>query len=255
MSCISGIDLQYSIFVGATSLRKIRPMFDGVDFKRETAEVEIVRTSEAETLPANSVPIVDASLEVECVDALRRILAEQINLAVPSSVDAAAERFRALIRDGNDDAIVISALMKAQETVRPGIDLFERTSANAAFLIAAVSCVLEPGMPDQDVLGETSFEIDELVSVSALSSADWLQIAVNGAKRGAGQYFGADDLYDWIEDDVNPDELVTIEMATAWTDRMWNTIGVTNEERLTESGAWLLPRAVCFAWGASFDTQ
>ncbi len=218
--------------------------------------MEIVRTPDAQTLSASNGVFVNPSLEVECVDALRRILVDQIDASVPVCIDETAERFRALIASGNDDAVLISALMKAQTTIRPNMELFGDTSANAVFLIAAVSCVLEPGMPDGEVLGETLFEIDELVSVSALSSADWLQIAVNGAKRGAGQYFGADDLYDWIEDDVNPDELVTIEMATMWTDRMWNVIGVTNEEeRLTESGAWLLPRAVCFAWGASFDNH
>jgi hypothetical protein len=231
-------------------------VFSGGLRERETRGVEIVRQPAADAGSSNDVEAflrTGVTLESECADALRRILAEQIGVPAPDDIAEVAQQFRDRVVARDEDAVLVSALMAAQSLVHPESG---ESVSDAFLLIAAVSSVLEPGLPDDAVLGEVDYDPDELFSVSALSGADWLQIAVNGAKRGAGQFFGSDDLFDWIEDDLNPDELPAVEIATTWVDRMWHAIGVTgDDERLTAVGAWLLPRGICLAWGRNFDAK
>jgi hypothetical protein len=216
-------------------------------------------TGPKDVAPPSSLPLASVaalpSLEIECVEALRRILAEHVGEPMPNGAAEAVARFRTLISEREPDAVLIRALMSSQSLVRTHSEEAFDDASDEFILVAAASVVVEPGMPNEAMLHGESIDFDELVSVSVLTSADWLQFIVNGAKRGAGQYFGADDMFDWIEDDVVPDDLPTVEIATVWIDRLWGVVGITDdEERLTPLGAWILPRAICLAWGANFDT-
>jgi hypothetical protein len=178
-------------------------------------------------------------LDRESVAALQRILADGRSVPAPASLPAVASALRAAWNDEEEPAQVAALLGEIDPT----------QLSDPGLLILAAASVVDPTWS-----GEGDIDPDDLVAISALDTADWLQIVVNGAKRGAGQYFMAEDFLDWIEDDVVTDDLEAVERGLAWLDSMWRSIGlIDDEDRLTEVGEWVLPRALCHAWGASFD--
>jgi hypothetical protein len=178
-------------------------------------------------------------LDRESVEALQRILADGRSVPAPASLPAVALALRAAWNDDEEPAQVAALLG----------DVDPAQLSDSGLLILAAASVVDPAWS-----GEGDIDPDDLVAISALDTADWLQIVVNGAKRGAGQYFMAEDFLDWIEDDVVTDDLEAVERGLAWLDSMWRSIGlIDDEDRLTEVGEWVLPRALCHAWGASFD--
>jgi hypothetical protein len=180
-----------------------------------------------------------STLDRESVSALQRILAEKRSAVAPESLSVVAQQLRAAWT--NDDELVPVAALLGQ--------LDPSQLSDSGLLILAASSVVDPSWS-----GNGMIDPDDLVSISALDTADWLQIVVNGCKRGAGQYFMAEDFLDWIEDDVVSDDLEAVERGLAWLDTIWRSIGlIDGEDRLTAVGEWVLPRALCHAWGASFD--
>ncbi len=178
-------------------------------------------------------------LDRESVEALQRILAECRSLPAPMELCAAASALRSAWHDTEEPAPVAALLSEVDPA----------QLSDSGLLILAASSVVEPAWS-----GEGDIDPDDLVAISALDTADWLQIVVNGAKRGAGQYFMAEDFLDWIEDDVVTDDLEAVERGLAWLDSIWRSIGlIDDEDRLTKVGEWVLPRALCHAWGSSFD--
>jgi hypothetical protein len=180
-----------------------------------------------------------AMLDRESVEALQRILADCRSLPAPTALGAVASALRSSWHDQDEPTPVAGLLGELDPS---------QLSDSGLLVLAASSVVMSArsGFGDAD--------IDDLVAISALDTADWLQIVVNGVKRGAGQYFMAEDFLDWIEDDLVTDDLGAVERGLAWIDRIWRSIGlIDDEDRLTETGEWVLPRALCHAWGASFD--
>lgn len=177
-------------------------------------------------------------LDRESVEALQRILAQCRSLPAPAELGAVASALRMAWR--GEKPAPVAALLS---------ELDPAQLSDSGLLILAAASVVDPSWS-----GEGDIDPDDLVAISALDTADWLQIVVNGAKRGAGQYFMAEDFLDWIEDDVVTDDLEAVERGLAWLDGMWRSLGlIDDEDRLTEVGEWVLPRALCHAWGASFD--
>jgi hypothetical protein len=178
-------------------------------------------------------------LDRESVEALQRILADGRLKPAPASLGAVASQLRTAWANEEEPAPVAALLGEVDPA----------QLSDSGLLIVAAACVVDPTWS-----GEGEIDPDDLVAISALDTADWLQIVVNGCKRGAGQYFMAEDFLDWIEDDVVTDDLEAVERGLAWLDSMWRSIGlIDDEDRLTEVGEWVLPRALCHAWGASFD--
>jgi hypothetical protein len=177
-------------------------------------------------------------LDQESSEAIRRIFAEKRSVPAPPSLGAAAGALR---------AAWVNPVEPAPIAVLLDIDVSQ--VSDVGLLILAAASVVESSRT-----GSGQADVDDLVAISALGTADWLQIVVNGVKRGAGQYFTADDFLDWIEDDVSTDDLPAIEHGLAWLDSLWRSIGlIDSEDRLTEVGEWVLPRALCHTWGSSFD--
>ena len=180
-----------------------------------------------------------STLDRESVSALQRILADKRWLAAPDVIEAVASALRASCADAAEPALIAALLGDFDPSI----------VSDAGLLILAASSVVDPSWS-----GQGDIDPDDLIAISALDTADWLQIVVNGAKRGAGQYFSAEDFFDWIEDDLVTDDVNAVERGLAWLDSMWRSIGlIDNEDRLTAVGEWVLPRALCHAWGASFD--
>jgi hypothetical protein len=178
-------------------------------------------------------------LDRESVEALQRILADSRSVPAPASLGAVASHLRMDWVDEDGRALVAALLGEVDPA----------QLSDSGLLIVAAASVVDPVWS-----GKGDLDPDDLVAISSLDTADWLQIVVNGCKRGAGQYFMAEDFLDWIEDDVVTDDLEAVERGLAWLDTMWRSIGlIDDEDRLTEVGEWVLPRALCHAWGASFD--
>lgn len=178
-------------------------------------------------------------LDRESVEALQRILADCRSVPAPASLSVVAAALRASWRD-QDKPAKVAALLGEVDPAK---------LSDSGLLILAAASVVDPTWS-----GEGDIDPDDLVAISSLDTADWLQIVVNGAKRGAGQYFMAEDFLDWIEEDVVSDDLEAVERGLAWLDSIWRSLGlIDDEDRLTDVGEWVLPRALCHAWGASFD--
>lgn len=57
-----------------------------------------------------------------------------------------------------------------------------------------------------------------------------------------------------LESGLDPDDEAHLETAFWILNLPWHALGVTDrDQRLTELGAWILPRALARAWDADFD--
>lgn len=104
-------------------------------------------------------------------------------------------------------------------------------------------------MPDEE-------EIEGAASVMALEHVDWLGLALGAWRRGAGAVLDAQQVQDDVIalDDVDgeledPDgHLQVTEAALLYVSPRWQELGVLDDDRVTERGAWGLPRALFRAW-------
>lgn len=141
--------------------------------------------------------------------------------------------------------------------------------AAAEYLAERIPGVRDP-LTDEDVrwldaLAETispaeeprDDEIESLSAVMALQHADWLGLALGVVQRGPGSALdselvqadieGLDEVDGEIED---PEGLrAVLDMALLHLIPRWQNLGVLDEhERLTDRGAWGLPRALHRNW-------
>jgi hypothetical protein len=115
---------------------------------------------------------------------------------------------------------------------------------------AAVEFVDDPGLDPQ-----------EQAAVMTLESGDWVALALQVVRRGAGAGMDTDRLAALMEScpevisfsaDADDQSLIAyaLEVLKPWL----SAAGVIDrEDRLTELGAWVLPRAVCRTFGLDFD--
>jgi hypothetical protein len=109
---------------------------------------------------------------------------------------------------------------------------------------------------------ETGLEPEEEATLLSLEHADWLGAIVSAARAGPGADASPEALVDGIrtcpevelEAGLDPDEEAHLETAFWILELPWHALGVTDrDQRLTELGAWILPRALARAWGSDFD--
>lgn len=107
-------------------------------------------------------------------------------------------------------------------------------------------------MPDED-------EIEGAASVMALEHVDWLGLALGAWRRGSGAVLDAQQVQDDVLglEDVDGDledpagHLDVVEAALLHVTPRWEELGVLDDDRVTERGAWGLPRALFRAWNNS----
>ncbi|HEY2938092.1 MAG TPA: hypothetical protein VGJ25_15925, partial [Gaiellaceae bacterium] len=109
---------------------------------------------------------------------------------------------------------------------------------------------------------ETGLNPEEEATLLSLEHADWLGTIVSVVRRGPDVDASPEALVDGIrtcpevelETSLDPDEEAHLETAFWILALPWHVLGITDrDQRLTELGAWILPRALARAWGSDFD--
>lgn len=187
-------------------------------------------------------------LDDEASGALLRTLADKRGEAAPADLAEVARALRDGLAGGEG---IFGQLVRLIDRSPQSLNDVNDTN-DVDLLVAAAACVVDP-----DGLGNYGAELnlDDLAAASTLNHADWLQVVTSAVHRGPGAYLGADDMLDWIEEDIDPDDFEIVEHGLGWISEIWRTVGIINpSDRLTAVGAWVLPRAFAARWGVDFDS-
>lgn len=173
-----------------------------------------------------------------------------------------AHRVRTLLADRRgrpapplDEAV--AALAAAREQAAPQVawvaaaavvDAEELDDPDADTLVALVAATIAP-LATRTAVPEGVGEVGHVA---------WLSLIGRLALRGVGAGADPDSLLDGVEEvapaPLSADERTTLRRALDAIVPAWQAVGVLDEElRLTDVGAWLLPRAACYAWDSDFD--
>jgi len=99
-----------------------------------------------------------------------------------------------------------------------------------------------------------SLEPDVQEAVAALEWADWLGVVIGLVREGAGASIEAAHMVDLINrcpevaSTIPRADRPRIEWAFARCTELWEEIGLAEEGKLTDFGAWALPHALVSAW-------
>lgn len=111
---------------------------------------------------------------------------------------------------------------------------------------------------------ETGLDVEEESLLLSLEHAAWLGAIISVVRDGPGTNASPDALVDGIrntpelvhESDLDLDEESHLEAAFWIVALPWQVLGLIDpDQRLTEIGAWILPRALARAWGGDFDRE
>jgi len=128
---------------------------------------------------------------------------------------------------------------------------------DAELLIRLAAATISP-------LEETGLDVEEESLLISLEHADWLGAIISVVRDGPGADASPEALVDGIrncpelvlESDLDIDEESHLEAAFWIVALPWQVLGLTDpEQRLTELGEWVLPRALARAWGGDFDQE
>lgn len=230
--------------------------FVGWEFRLELGEEMVYRKNE------NAVPLRAVPEELEddeaflaqwdeadrrAVEILREALRDYIGRSVPAeALQAAAARIRGGIAAGTWPFEWIGRGAGLRRGSLPAED--------AELILRCLAGIIS--LEEETGLGT---EVD--ASIMTLEHADWLGPAVmfprrgEGARADAAAFAETVDECPEVEETLDPDDAEVIEHSFTILLPAFEAIGVVDEsERLTELGAWVLPRAVARAWNGDFDT-
>ncbi len=131
----------------------------------------------------------------------------------------------------------------------------------AARQISSSASPLEAG---SSVRQETGLDVEEESLLLSLEHADWLGAIISVVRDGPGTDASPDALVDGIrncpelviESDLDLEEESHLEAAFWIVALPWQVLGLIDpDQRLTELGEWVLPRALARAWGGNFDHE
>jgi hypothetical protein len=183
--------------------------------------------------------------EAQAVEVLRRALPAPTLARLPAgALEAACQRLRAGL--GRHDP--------AAETIRraAGLDPPLPADDTELWLTAAGALI---------AMRESSGLDAELeASVMALELADWIGAVVGLVRGGVGAnaepaaLVAAINHCPEVDGTVDPDDVDLVELAFEVVLPTWEAVGAVDaDRRLTELGAWGLPRALARAWGSNLD--
>ena len=178
---------------------------------------------------------------------LRSVLADQAGESAPADLKDAA----AALRSGYSGSVWPHEYMAAA-TDQPVEDLLALDDLELVLTSA--------GAPVQ-FIGDPGLEPEEQSAVMTLESGDWVALALEVVRRGPGTDMDADylaELMDNCEEVVSfesdPDAQLFVAHALEIIKPWFEAAGIIDrDDRLTKLGAWVLPRAVCRAFGLDFD--
>lgn len=137
-----------------------------------------------------------------------------------------------------------------------GLDREPPPDDGTELLIRCVSATISPRE-------ETGLDPEEEAMLSSIEHADWIGAIVSAVRAGPGADASTRSLVAGIaacpEVELGPggdsdDEVAFLEAAFSVLAAPWRVLGmIDGEERLTDLGAWTLPRSLARAWGSDFD--
>jgi hypothetical protein len=125
--------------------------------------------------------------------------------------------------------------------------------ADAELLLDCAAAVMAPRE-------ETGLDPEEESMLLSLELGDWAGAVIELVREGAGAFARPRDLVaaidrcPEIDDATEADDIGLVETALSTAQLAWMALGlIDRDDRLTEVGAWVLPRALTRAWGVAFD--
>ena len=188
------------------------------------------------------------ALDRDATALLRRALAGERGRPAPHALAAVADQLRAGLSNGGYPFDWVSSAAGFGDHP-PGGD--------AELVLHAVAATISPAE-------ETGLDPEEEASIGTMEHADWLGAVITSVRAGPGSDASPAALVHGIEtcpeveldDGLDPDDLLLIEHGFELSTFPWSLVGVLDEDRrLTEAGAWILPRALARAWGGDFDSE
>jgi hypothetical protein len=185
-------------------------------------------------------------LDRDATAILRRALEGETGRPAPPALAAVADQLRAGLSGGGYPFDWVSRAAGFDEHPAEG---------DAELVLRAVAATIAPA-------DDTGLDPEEEASIATMEHADWLGAVVSSVRAGPGSAATPAALAHGIatcpevelEAGLDPDELSLIEHGFELSTFPWSLVGVLDEDRrLTEAGAWILPRALARAWGGDFD--
>ncbi|MGH2914778.1 MAG: hypothetical protein ACRDMX_07305 [Solirubrobacteraceae bacterium] len=184
----------------------------------------------------------------QAVEVLRGALPRHRGQPAPADpLAAAAATVRARLREGGHplDWVAQAAGLPAQPA----------PEADAELLIRLTAATISP----QE---ETGLEVEEESMLMSLEHADWLGAIITAVRNGPGSDASPEALAAGVgtcpelelESELDVDDESQLETAFWIVALPWEVLGLTDrDQRLTQLGEWVLPRALARAWSGDFD--
>lgn len=185
----------------------------------------------------------------DAVDVLRGALRGYPGRTPPAQLSAVAASVRARLQDGGQP---LEWVRQAAGTTK-----VPKTEDDAALLIRLAAATISP----QE---ETGLDVEEESLLISLEHADWLGAIISLVRDGPGADASPDALVQGIRDcpelvietPIDFDEESHLEAAFWIVALPWQVLGLIDpDQRLTELGEWILPRALARAWEGDFDHE
>jgi hypothetical protein len=185
-------------------------------------------------------------LDRDATALLRRALEPERGRQAPPALAAVADQLRAGLAGGGYPFDWVSRAAGFGENPPSG---------DAELVLRTVAATISPAE-------DTGLDPEEAASIGTMEHADWLGAVISSLCAGPGSTATPAALTHGIETcpevevegGIDPDEVPLIEHGFELSTFPWSLFGVLDEDRrLTEAGAWILPRALARAWGGDFD--
>ena len=187
-------------------------------------------------------------LDREAADLLRRALAGERGRPPPPAISATADQLRAALSGGGYPFDWVRRAAAFDDELPAG---------DPELLVRTVAATISPKE-------ETGLDPEEEAAIGTQEHADWLGAVVTVVRGGPGSDASPAALVDGIETcpevniegEIDIDDRSLIEHAFELSTFPWSLVGILDEDRrLTEAGAWVLPRALARAWNSDFDAD
>ncbi|HZE04064.1 MAG TPA: hypothetical protein VE127_02500 [Solirubrobacteraceae bacterium] len=188
--------------------------------------------------------------EREAVEVLRNALpGHQAQPPPADQLRKAAESVRRRLREGGHPLDWVRQAAGMENDPAPDED--------AELLVRLAAATISP----QE---ETGLDVEEEALLTSLEHADWLGAIVSEVRDGPGADASPYALVDAIrtcpevndESGIDADDESHIATAFSIIALPWQVLGLIDaDQRLTELGQWILPRALARAWGGEFDQE
>lgn len=170
--------------------------------------------------------------------------------AAPPTLEGLAESIRDGVAAQGWPYSALAAMSRA--TSRRLTDL-----ADAEVVLWAASVMLDPDPDLDDLAGDVEDELLDLLALAgSLDPIDWATVTVALGRAGPGAPCTPEALLGLMEElrQDPTDDADVLESCFEASLPLWRAAGVTDaDDRLTEVGAWAVPRAMCRALGTEFD--